>query len=399
MVMLKCLCASCLVLIGAPQVFSANKGVQKQGDPLLGESKRTNRLHILTPPAGVNPLNDRKSPRVHENLEPDGQVQIPAHAIHSPAVFANTEDGVVALLLPPPAASASAPKPKQTLIIPMKRADGYVFLTTLMMEQVGVNRAYLKTGWKIVHKPGDPGFQMVALATGEALGVVQTKPGLFRVEMMSLSARTGTRMYLIQGRCGFSPLRLYNPALNVVIGVAQERGTCRFTATVCRSDVQQVFPVGTALDFKSSKPYSGLGHLSFSQHLAALPNDNDGDGHDAIECGGDDCDDDDPRRFPGNAEVCDVNGVDEDCNLDTFGTRDVDRDGHVDRGCFNRDPKSGEISSRGTDCDDNNPAIVPGVMIYLSDSEIEICGRGRERLPAAQKAVRQPNGTAVVQAR
>src|SRR5206468_983594 len=32
--------------------------------------------------------------------------------------------------------------------------------------------------------------------------------------------------------------------------------------------------------------------------------DMDGDGHTATSCGGDDCDDTDPHRFPGNTEVC-----------------------------------------------------------------------------------------------
>jgi len=41
-------------------------------------------------------------------------------------------------------------------------------------------------------------------------------------------------------------------------------------------------------------------------------NDGDGDRHDAVACGGDDCDDVDPRRHPGSVEACD--GYDDDCD-------------------------------------------------------------------------------------
>lgn len=65
--------------------------------------------------------------------------------------------------------------------------------------------------------------------------------------------------------------------------------------------------------------------------------DSDGDGHDAIICGGDDCDDRDANRYPGNFELC--NGHDEDCDPTTVGNKDSDGDGHIDSACFNLGPK------------------------------------------------------------
>jgi WD40 repeat protein len=80
--------------------------------------------------------------------------------------------------------------------------------------------------------------------------------------------------------------------------------------------------------------------------------DPDGDGHDAIACGGDDCDDSDALRFPGNLETClDTAGGshDEDCNPNTFGDLDMDGDGEVASTCCNG-------ANCGSDCDDSNVA-------------------------------------------
>jgi len=80
--------------------------------------------------------------------------------------------------------------------------------------------------------------------------------------------------------------------------------------------------------------------------------DADGDGARAIECGGNDCDDANPDRRPGAVEVCDVAGVDEDCDPSTYGFRDMDGDGLGDAACCNGD-------ECGRDCDDGDAAVSP----------------------------------------
>ena len=90
----------------------------------------------------------------------------------------------------------------------------------------------------------------------------------------------------------------------------------------------------------------------------SISSDWDGDGHAAIRCGGDDCDDDDANRYPGNVEVCDSDFHDEDCNLDTPGSVDRDRDGFDDDSCKNVDD-TGAVVSSGNDCDDANRSVNP----------------------------------------
>ena len=90
--------------------------------------------------------------------------------------------------------------------------------------------------------------------------------------------------------------------------------------------------------------------------------DADGDGATAVECGGTDCDDTNPNRFPGNTEVCDPDAVDEDCDPSTLGA-DRDGDGFDDEECCNG-------AECGTDCDDSRPGINPGA--------VDGCGGGDE---------------------
>jgi hypothetical protein len=67
---------------------------------------------------------------------------------------------------------------------------------------------------------------------------------------------------------------------------------------------------------------------------------------------GNDCDDNDPRRAPGNLEVCDDSDQDEDCDPATFGSRDDDGDGAISDNCCNGD-------ECGDDCDDENLTVRP----------------------------------------
>ncbi len=80
--------------------------------------------------------------------------------------------------------------------------------------------------------------------------------------------------------------------------------------------------------------------------------DADGDGHDALECGGDDCDDADASRFAGAVEVCDAEGHDEDCDPTTLGATDADGDGAISAACCNG-------ATCGGDCNDGDPLVGP----------------------------------------
>lgn len=102
----------------------------------------------------------------------------------------------------------------------------------------------------------------------------------------------------------------------------------------------------------------------------AVP-DADGDGRASLACGGDDCDDGDADRFPGNAEVCDAADHDEDCDPRTFGARDADGDGYDDAACCNVDGEGAR--SCGVDCDDADRARHPDLPDRCGDGVDDDC--------------------------
>jgi len=89
----------------------------------------------------------------------------------------------------------------------------------------------------------------------------------------------------------------------------------------------------------------------------SVTSDADRDSFDSVDCGGTDCDDNDPGRYPGAGEVCD--GDDEDCDPATLGQDgDWDGDGFVSVACCNEQPDGSP--GCGDDCDDTMSGINPG---------------------------------------
>lgn len=93
--------------------------------------------------------------------------------------------------------------------------------------------------------------------------------------------------------------------------------------------------------------------------------DNDGDGHQSVRCGGDDCDDSDANRYPGNVEVWDAANHDEDCDVNTHG---------IYRGASATQICDGRI----------------GVVLVDEREQFE-----RARCTTGTVCVQQPNGTGV----
>ena len=105
--------------------------------------------------------------------------------------------------------------------------------------------------------------------------------------------------------------------------------------------------------------------------------DADGDGAMDAACGGDDCDDNDPNRYPGNTEVGDLEGHDEDCDPRTFGERDADGDGYFNAWDCNSD---GVGLICGTDCDDTRANVNPAAHEVCNNIDDNCDGKVDEKV-------------------
>lgn len=102
--------------------------------------------------------------------------------------------------------------------------------------------------------------------------------------------------------------------------------------------------------------------------------DNDGDRSIARSCGGDDCDDNNPRRFPGNREFCDE--LDNNCDNIVNDGIECTFIGHSATNLYRVDPFTGIIDDLGTipsvlDIDVSNDGVLYGVsnteLLYRDD--------------------------------
>jgi hypothetical protein len=185
-----------------------------------------------------------------------------------------------------------------------------------------------------------------------------------------------------------------NSRARVRVGSTEVRvgGACTMNLANCltleqiRRFVAGSFTVGIA-DGKGDAYLSTTARLDLRDTFVPRgndPRDQDGDGHMAVARGGDDCDDRDPTRYPGNPEVADLDGHDEDCDPDTVGDRDADADRYFDMSAFNF--VNGQLS-RGSayhrDCDDLN-ASVHHAATEVCDGRDNNCDGWIDELPQCQ---------------
>ena len=236
---------------------------------------------------------------------------------------------------------------------------------------------------------------LTALATSQAAAFAQTEnqgPTLERIGCFKdagdrdLGGHHETRADLTPRRCveickskGFSYAGVQYGEHCFCGNAYGKHGTANNCDVACAGDGSKTCGGGWANEIYHTADLSGVLSVARNVEVAAsvgadivVGTDADGDGHDAIQHGGDDCDDDDPNRYPGNAEVVDTAGHDEDCDPTTFGIRDADGDGYPDDAACNTD--SDGTAYCGTDCDDSEPSIHPSQIDVLNGRDDDCDG-------------------------
>ena len=106
---------------------------------------------------------------------------------------------------------------------------------------------------------------------------------------------------------------------------------------------------------------------------------------------GEDCDDADPRRYPSATEVCDEEGLDEDCDLSSAVREDRDGDGAYAAKCLNLDPVTGlrHPVAGFDDCNDANDAIHFGAKEICDDQDNDCDGKIDEDAMGTELGLRQ----------
>ena len=256
--------------------------------------------------------------------------------------------------------------------------------------------------WEI-ETAGSAGFKISTTGTKKYLSVNRTGGvGTEKINLTTDKNDLTTNWIIYSGTD--DGITFYNPTYNIFLGRrVQERKIylVPFSYSEYGNDaLRKVIIISWDLYNQSALPneskvcFENQYCHSMRYILTRPERDVDKDGHISTACGGFDCDDADATKYPGNAEVCDADGHDEDCNPTTGGFRDADGDGYSDFKCFNI--VNGVFKSAGNDCDDNNAAIYPGQQLFINETTVDVCGQGVFQVPTGFIAVKQPNGTAIV---
>jgi len=313
----------------------------------------------------------------------------PEYAIHASYIVKNADQRIALLT------SERFPA-KQKMIYPLKVNDVYSYYLSAPLDLSHFNHQLLHIAWKATVN-SDGSFYLSSNAFGGRLGVNGDE---IRIFPESEIAKTKWIAYQ-HGWCSAEKIWLYNPYSKTVLGRSISGANVALKPVKLADPLAYKPTAGVDItwDFSGFRTYApdNSNHPSFYEYKAMAVSDRDGDGFAAIECGGDDCNDADGSVHPGSPQVCDGRfpGKDNDCDPRTYGQRDMDGDGFFDADCFQVDA-AGNVVAGGTDCDDRNPAIIPGAMKYISATQVEVCGLGLCTVEKGMKAVRQPNGTAIV---